>query len=96
VGSVTDDGYSPVSLKGAARILAVLADEDQGDGLERIFRTQQDYITDVLHAVAAEVVALVVDADTSNAVDLGDDAWRLIEGWSRDAAGQLTLILRAI
>ena len=91
-----DNGYSPVTLKGAARIMAVLADEDQGDGLERIFRTRQDYLTDVLHAVAAETVALVVDADNSGNADQGDDAWRLIEKWSQDAAQQLTVILRTI
>lgn len=90
------DGYSPVTLMGAARIMAVLADEDQGDGLERIFRTRQDYLRDVLHAVAAEAVAAVADADNSEVVDLGDDAWRLIEGWSQNAAEQLAVILRTI
>ena len=91
-----DNGYSPVRLQGAARIMAVLADEDQGDGLERVFRTREDYLRDVLHAVAAEAVAAAVDADSGTGADAGEEAWQLLERWSQDSAAHLAVILRTI
>lgn len=93
---MTDDDISLITLRGAVRIMAVLADEDQEDGLKQVYRTREDYLSDALHAVAAEAVVAAVEADSSAAANLGDETWRLIEQWSKDTAEQLALILRTI